>query len=97
MKRWNLVKDGVRLGSLTHTRSDQPFHYYYFEPTQAFAEIAPLFVRELRSLNGDDADQWVRDYDRIERLQLALVAPDGSAQIDQFILHVSGNELWFRA
>ena len=97
MTRWNLMKNGVRLGSLTHTRSDQPFHYYYFEPTAAFAEIAQLFATELRSLNGADVDQWVRDYERIEKLQLALVSPDGSAQIDQMVLHVSGNEAWFRA
>ncbi len=95
--RWNLLKDGVRLGSLSHTRSDQPFHYYYFEPTAAFAEVAPLFAMELRSLNSDDVDQWLLDYDRIEKLRLALVSPDGSARIDELVLHVSGNEAWFRA
>ena len=91
------MKNGVPLGSLTHTRSDQPFHYYYFEPTAAFAEIASLFATELRSLAGADVDRWVRDYERIEKLQLALVSPDGSAQIEQMVLHVSGNEAWFRA
>ena len=97
VKRWNLVRDGIRLGSLTHTRSDQPFHYYYFEPTAAFAEVAPLFAKELDSLNADDADQWLQDYGRIEKLKLALIAPDGSIRIDKLFLHVSGNEAWFRA
>jgi hypothetical protein len=97
VQRWNLLKGDIRIGSLTHTRSDQPFHYYHFEPTAAFAEIAPLFATELRSLNGTDAEQWVRDYERIGQLKLALVSPDGSAQLDHFVLHVSGNEAWFRA
>jgi hypothetical protein len=97
VQRWNLVKDGIRLGSLSHKRSDQPFHYYHFEPTAAFSEIAPLFATELRSLNGNDAEQWVRDYARIDRLHLALVSPDGSTQLDDFVLHVAGNEAWFRA
>ena len=97
MKQWDLVKNGIRLGSLTHQRSDRPFHYYHFEPTAAFAEVAPLFATELRSLNAGDADQWVRDYDRIEGLRLALVSPDGSAQLNELVLHVSGDEAWFRA
>jgi hypothetical protein len=85
------------LGSLTYKTVDQPFKFYSFQPMAAFAEFAPLFAAELSSLNEDDMEQWERDYEKIERHKLVLVARDGSARLDKFLLHIDGEEAWFRS
>ena len=93
---WNLMQGDLLLGSLILDRTDQPFHFYRFEPTEAFLGYSPLFLAELRSLNADDMVAWERDYGHIERLGLTLVAVDDSARVTDFILHVEVELAWIR-
>lgn len=95
-QQWHLMKGNVLLGRLTGGRVDQPFYIYDFKREPAFDDYEPLFAAELRSLNKDDMNAWVRDYQRIENLGLTLVAPDGAAIVSEFILHVDNREAWFR-
>jgi hypothetical protein len=81
------MKGDVLLGALTLTKTDQPFYYCSFQPAPAFAELAPLFAAELRSL---------LDFELIEALRITLFPLDGSTPIAEFLLHVSGKEDLFR-
>jgi len=96
LQQRNLMKGDVLLGALTLTKTDQPFYYCSFQPAPAFAELAPLFAAELRSLEADDMGQWLLDFELIEALRITLFPLDGSIPIAEFLLHVSGKEDLFR-
>ena len=67
-----------------------------FTPTPAFTRVAALFAAELEFLNRDEMEAWEAAYDRVARLGLELRPADGGEPIREFILHVDGEQAWFR-
>jgi hypothetical protein len=70
---------------------------WQFAPEPGFAELAPLFQREVELVDsaGDlDVDAWEAVQAEIRRT-VALVKPDGQEAAD-FILHIRGSEASFR-
>jgi hypothetical protein len=89
------MRGNVDLGLLTLREIDQPFYRCWFEATPAFEDIAKMFMTELASLDAGDIDLWECDYQRILDLGLTLSSSEGGL-IDDFLLHVSNCEAWFR-
>jgi len=67
-----------------------------FQPTDAFREVAPLFEEELKFLNADDMEARETAYSQVESLGLRLVDITGGKNIDEFLLHIQGDEAWCR-
>jgi hypothetical protein len=55
-----------------------------------------LFEEELKLLDADRMDEWETAYERITSLGLQLIDMKDKKSIDEFLLHVRGNEAWFR-
>lgn len=94
--QWELRRGGVTLGILTLDDVDQPWFYCHFEPTEAFEEIKPLFDEELHLLEADEMDAWDKVYEAILSLGLRLQSLDDNTAIEEFLLHIDGNQAWFR-
>jgi hypothetical protein len=43
---WQLVRNGQVLGVLTFVEADQPSFFCRFDPTDAFSEVASIFIAE---------------------------------------------------
>lgn len=84
------------LGRLNSYASDFPWVHCKFEPSASFAELRPLFDEELRLLDGEDIVAWEEAYEKIRALNLRLVAMNGGDEIGDFLLHIDGDEAWFR-
>jgi hypothetical protein len=94
---WNLTApDGTHLGRLDSTTLDMPWTYCRFAAGPAFREVAELFATELDLLNRDQMDEWMEAYERIDALGLELQPTDGGKPIREFLLHIDGEEAWFR-
>ena len=91
LKRGEMV-----LGTLRPYDMDDPWLLCKFEPTAAFAEIAPLFLQELAVIQDADNTKWINAYSEIEQLGLRLVPVDNGEEISEFLLHIDDNEAWFR-
>jgi hypothetical protein len=95
-QNWLLKRGDVLLGTLQNCAPDQPFFFCKFTPTEAFQEIKPLFDEELKLLNDQAMEEWEKAYAVIDALGLRLESPVGGVTIDQFLLHLNGEEAWFR-
>jgi hypothetical protein len=84
------------LGRLTSCAPDFPWMCCKFEPSASFAEMKQLFDDELRLLNGEDTIAWEDAYEKIRALKLRLVRTNGEDEISEFLLHIDGDEVWFR-
>jgi hypothetical protein len=92
-----LLKRGeTTLGTLRPYNTDFPRTNCKFEPTQGFDEIKPLFEEELRLLDAEDFTAFEEAYEKIQALGLSLVPADGRQIIEDFLLHILGDEAWFR-
>jgi hypothetical protein len=97
---WHLRRGDEVLGDITITDADFPWLSGRFAPRPGFAAVAPLFAEELarsRATEDDDSaanlQAWETAYERIAAT-VSLVAPSGPAA--EFLLHIDGNEAWFR-
>jgi hypothetical protein len=99
--KWLLVAGEEVLGTLTATEVDAPWVYCQFEPTDLFASLRPLFEAEAALLDtlDDDASMatWEAAYAPIEALHLLLIPDRGGAPLETFLLHLQGEQAWFRA
>ena len=91
-----LKRGGTTLGTLRPYNTDFPWINCKFDPTQGFDEIKPLFEEELRLLDAEDFTAFEEAYEKIRALGLSLVPVDGGQIIKDFLLHISGDEAWFR-
>jgi len=85
------------LGVLRSKATDFPWVDCEFEPTAAFATVQPLFEEELTLLDADRMNAWQIAYDRINALGLQLIDAKDEKDIGEFLLHIRGNEAWFRS
>jgi hypothetical protein len=84
------------LGVLRPCGNDFPWVMCSFEPTESFAEVEPLFEEELRLLDAEEMEAWERAYGRVTSLGLRLIDEESGKQIGEFLLHIRGDEAWFR-
>lgn len=92
---WRLVRDEQLLGEIVIENADFPWLSGRFLPQPAFAEVKPLFDQELALVESglDDADAWERIYNAITD-SVTLLSPHGP--VPEFLLHIQGDEAWFR-
>ncbi|HYW71121.1 MAG TPA: hypothetical protein VE961_08810 [Pyrinomonadaceae bacterium] len=67
----------------------------------AFENFRPLFIEELRLadaglVDADQIEQWEVAYERITSAGLRLFDTEQDNFIDEFLLHIDGDEAWFR-
>lgn len=84
------------LGTLRSYDSNFPWVNCKFEPNESFEELRPLFDEELRLLDGEDMTAWEETSNRILALNLKLIDLKNGNEIREFLLHIKGDEAWFR-
>ncbi|OEJ35535.1 hypothetical protein [Streptomyces subrutilus] len=91
---WRLMRRGALLGTITITEADFPWLRGRFTPEPAFAEVRPWFEAVLALLEAEVHDErFDAAYEPIPQA-LALVSPNGP--VADFLLHIDGEEAWFR-
>lgn len=93
---WRLVRGEELLGRIVIESADFPWLHGRFLREPAFDDVKPLFDEELALVESDldgDVEAWERIYDRITGA-LTLLSPRG--RVPEFLLHVQGDEAWFR-
>lgn len=94
-----LCRDDQLLGELTASSPDFPWHQGNFHPTPAFEEVRSLFERELVLMNAEKWVEWEAVWTAIYDLGVKLrpaSARDASEDISEFLLHIDGDEAWWR-
>ncbi|MEL7975665.1 hypothetical protein AAG589_07350 [Isoptericola sp. F-RaC21] len=101
---WRLwLADGGALVAELHVdpaRSDFPFLCARVERGPAFGPVAQLFADEVRLSEAEDEDDdsdgedWEAAYAAI-RAATRLTSPDGRT-VPEYLLHVDGDEAWWR-
>lgn len=91
-----LKRDEELLGVLRAKRTDFPWLICEFEGTAPFKSVQPLFDEELSLLETDRMDAWEFAYNRIKALGLRLIDAKDEMDIGEFLLHIRGDEAWFR-
>jgi hypothetical protein len=92
----HLKRGDELLGVLLSKATDFPWVSCAFEPTASFEEVRPLFDEELKLLDADLMDAWQSANDCVNALGLQLIDTKDDKDIGEFLLHIRGNEAWFR-
>lgn len=103
-RRLELVRGGVVLGTIDvkPERADPPWYSGAFHPSVGFNAVRGLFERELaliRANTHDDAaqwDQWEVVNGELHEPGLQLRALDGSYAAEEILIHIDGDEAWWR-
>ncbi|MEU5690139.1 hypothetical protein DEJ48_39210 [Streptomyces venezuelae] len=90
---WHVVRKGTLIGTITVTENDFLWLRGRFIAEPVFAEVKPWFDEVLAILESEDFARFDAAYDRIPQ-ELALVSPSGP--VADFLLHIEGDEAWFR-
>ncbi|MEU9146995.1 hypothetical protein [Streptomyces sp. NPDC048349] len=91
---WRLLRRGALLGTVTVTEADFPWLRGRFAPEPAFAEVKPWFDEVLALMAaGEYGERFDAAYEVIARA-LTLASPTGP--VAEFLLHIDGEEAWFR-
>ena len=93
---FQLKQKGKLLGTLRYYESNFPWTNCKFEPTEAFQAVKSLFDEEIELLEKDDIENWEIAYDRINDLSLELINLEDENIIGEFLIHIEGDEAWFR-
>ncbi len=91
-----LKQNDVLLGTLRSYDSDFPWINCKFEPSQAFQLVKPLFDEELKLLDEEDWEKYDEAYSLISALNLELINLSEGKVTTDFLLHIQGDEAWFR-
>ncbi|MBV9468618.1 MAG: hypothetical protein JO316_03520 [Abitibacteriaceae bacterium] len=93
---FHLKQNETLLGVLHQDGGDFPWFDARFEPTPAFEEYQPLFARELELLEAEEWEEWDKVYLQFQQSGIYLFDVAEAIRIDEFILHIKGDEAWFR-
>ena len=96
LTEYQLRRGDELLGTLTLITPDFPWMFCKFEPCDSFTEIRALFEEELRLLDREDWVAWEQAYEKIRELSLQLMNVKEDCEIEEFLLHIDGDEAWFR-
>jgi hypothetical protein len=93
---WTLYRGDERIADLVVDSGDFPWLNAQVYPHRGFDDVRPLFVEELRLLDGIDnhLDAWEAAYQQV-RATVTLRYPDGRT-VPEFLLHIDGEEAWWR-
>jgi hypothetical protein len=96
--KYYLYRGKKLLGTITHTSDDFPWHQGVFEPEPCFDEVKHLFNQELKLLENDELTdgKWDAVWTEITRPGLKLIPISGGKDIEKFLLHIDGEETWWR-
>lgn len=93
---WRLQRGDEVLGEVVVNDSNFPWLTGSWSPTPAFDSVRPLFEAELDLVEDDDLGiEWEGAYRRIWDAGVRLHYPDGR-RVPEFLLHIKGDEAWFR-
>lgn len=95
MKKYRVLFDGIDIGTLLESHQDFPWSHGVFEANKAYSEVEELFKEEVRLLETDEA-AWNSLWDEISHRGLHLEAIPGGEKTESPLLHISGNEAWWR-
>lgn len=90
---WRLLRQDELAGEIVIEKGDFPWLSGRFVATLAFAEWRPLFDRELALMEEEAWDEWERIVDQVCN-NLLLATPSGP--VAEFLLHIEGDQAWFR-
>lgn len=90
---WQLRRDEEVIAEVVIEDGDFPWLSGRFVPAAGFAEVKPLFERELALTEEEDWEEFDSVIREINDL-LQLVAPTGP--VAEFLLHVEGDQASFR-
>ncbi len=91
---WRLMRRGGLPVTIAVTEADFPWLRGTFAPEPAFAEVRPWFDAVLALMEAEVHDErFDAAYDPIPQA-LTLVSPSGP--VADFLLHIDGEEAWFR-
>ena len=99
-----LVRGDALLGTIDVKpgEADYPWHSGVFRPAAGFEPVRELFEYELRLLRAntsDDSaqwDDWEAVHAELHEPGLRLQAPDKSYVADEILIHIDGEEAWWR-
>jgi len=92
---WQLLRNGRVVADLVVYGGDFPWVNARVIPREGLEELRPVFEEELRrNQYGEDIEGWEDAYRRV-RAQVSLAHPDGHL-VPEFLLHIEGNEAWWR-
>lgn len=86
------------LGTITHTADDFPWHQGVFEPEPCFDEVKHLFDLELKLLENEELGngKWEAAWAEITGPGLELVPISDGYKFKRLLIHIDGNETWWR-
>lgn len=90
MPDYQVVKNGVLLGTLTRTNADMFWQQGVFFPTSDFDSIRSLFEKERELIDSDQMDAWQVVWEELA-IGLVLEPLDGRAPIKDFLLHIEND------
>ena len=95
MPDYRVYRGTVLLGTLTRTGTDMPWFEGTFRAAPGFKAVRPMFDRERELLDADRMDEWQEAYDELAE-GLRLEPLDGREPITEFLLHIDGQQAWWR-
>jgi hypothetical protein len=95
---YQLFRGDTLLGTLTVQPNlcDFPWYGGRFEPAPDYAEVEPLFNKELRLLDAEDYETWESIWAQIDLPRLALLPLNGGERIDEVLIHIEGDVAHWR-
>ena len=93
---FHLMRGEEVLGVLVLKTTDFPWINCEFKPAASFEEVRSYFDEELKLVEADSMEEWESAYARINALGLRLIDVEKGEDIGDFLLHVQGDEAWFR-
>jgi len=96
--KYHLIRGTKNLGTITHISDDFPWHQGSFNPTENFEDVKQLFDEELRIVESDDLDndKWENIWSKIIEPGLRLVSLDQNKEMNDFLIHIDGEETRWR-
>jgi hypothetical protein len=98
-RSWQLMRGEKHLGTLTLDYIDQPWFHCDFDATPEWVAVRPTleaWTEATLAVNDPDELQIARAWQAVEALQLTLVPIHDGELIDEFLIHVEGDEARFR-
>jgi hypothetical protein len=101
----DLVRGNVVLGTIDVRKGEADFPWYsgVFHAAAEFEQVRDLFERELALLKAntsDDSaqwDDWEDVHAELHEPGLRLEARDKAYSADEILIHINGNEAWWRS
>ena len=92
------MQGGTHVGTLVLDHIDQPWFHCRFTATPAWELLRPTVEAWNRAVERDRSHELeiAKALEAVDSLRLAIVPVPGSEPIDDFLLHVEGDEARFR-